>query len=73
MWDIIEATAKGAFRLFIRALVDILYNLLFLGPGYLWVSRFGSRKDIDPHSWEVLFASVLFWGTMGFLIYKLGF
>lgn len=64
MWDVIESILKGLFRLLFHVLVDMLFEVLFLGPGFLIVSRFGSRKDIELYGWDVLLISIVFWGIV---------
>ena len=71
----VEELASGLFgfigRIFGYILIDIVLEILVRGVGYLIIKAlpFSNNKEVDPDSFGVLMAGVIFWVLIGVLFY----
>ena len=71
--DIAEGLFEFVFRIIKQILVELVFEILIKGPGYLLAKLFTFKrtKEIDPDSLWVVFLGLLFWAIVGFTIYSL--
>ena len=61
MEDIVEFIVKGAFRVIVYLVKDIVFELLIRWPGYLITRTYSSKSKADIDSVEVFVWGFAFW------------
>ena len=64
----IEEVAGGVLRFIGRLFLEIVYEFLIKGAGYLLCRAFGGRK-VDPDGGVVVVVGVAFWFAVGMGVY----
>ncbi len=65
--EIIGEVAGGVLRFIGRMLLDVVFELLVKGVGYLICRPF--KHNIDPDGALVILVGFVFWGLMGGVVY----
>lgn len=68
--EVVGELLAGAVRLLGRFLVEVVFEFLIKGAGYI-VCRLLSRKKPDPDSAPVVVVGVVFWVAVGVGVYAL--
>ena len=71
--DLAEGLLRFVGRVIAQICVDIVFELLIKGPGYLLAKLLGrsGKPDPDPDGFLVIAAGLLFWAVVGLAIYFL--
>jgi len=68
----IEDAVGGVFKVLARFIgrffIEIIFELLLKGPGYLICKQF-TKSELDPDGFLVIFTGFVFWVIVGFSIY----
>lgn len=66
--DVVEGVFRVLGRFFGRIFIEIIFELLIKGPGYVIVKIF-TKKSPDPDGTWVAVSGIIFWVIVGFGIY----
>ena len=68
--DIVGEAAGGALRFIGRIFLEIVFEFLIKGAGYILCSPF-SRRKLDPDGGHVVVVGLVFWIAVGVGIYAI--
>ena len=70
----IEEVAGGVFKVVVRILghilLEVIFELIVKGPGYL-ICKLFTKRDLDPDGFVVVLTGFLFWLVIGVGAYSL--
>lgn len=69
--EVIGEVVGGVFRIIGRILLEVVFELLVKGAGYLVCRPF--KRNVDPDSGLVVVVGLVFWlvaGVIGYAVYR---
>jgi hypothetical protein len=68
--DIVGEAAGGVLRFIGRLFLEIVFEFLIKGAGYVLCRPF-ARGKLDPDRWPVVVTGLLFWVVVGIGVYAI--
>jgi hypothetical protein len=68
--EIVGEVAGGALKLIGRIFLEVIFEFLIKGAGYILCSPF-SRRKLDPDGGLVVIVGLVFWVAVGVAIYAI--
>lgn len=68
--DVVGEVAGGVLRLIGRLIIEVVFEFLIKGAGYILCRLFGRRK-LDPDGGFVVVVGLAFWAVLGVGIYAI--
>jgi len=69
MEEVVAGIFKFIGRAIVQVFVELIFELLIKGPGYIIVMLFSINKEKEPTENQSLIVGIIFWSVIGICVY----